>query len=346
MRDEGDWITLPGALLLRFGTTAAARSYASTGTSKTAGATRRPAGAANPSRPVTSRRQAPGRVQGQGPGGRLWSVVTPGTGPAARQVRNFPRKPWLGSDPSCLRWPCWGQTRRGSRGRGLDLAGHALGTRRCVPPPRDASQPDRVFAACVRAQVEPPVAGDDLEPRLLEECPPVADGEPGRLHRGLRLAAAHVERQSRAPDPNAPAPRCPARAPASVVRLLDVLGARREDVEDEAAAGLEQATSTTPARGAARPSSAGGGRVRNGEVTRRTRSATGGSRRSPEVAGARRRPPPLVAGRRPASRRRSTPMTVTPARATATAMRPSRPRARRRCSALCVPRRRRSRRPR
>ena len=93
----------------------------------------------------------------------------------------------------------------------------------------------------------------------------------------------------------------------AVVRLLDVLHARREDVEDEAAAGLEQVAdgSAAPARRSASVSRWRS--ARNGEVTSRTRSV---DRRvaqvaEPEVEEVRRRPPPRRAAGRPRASRRT-----------------------------------------
>src|SRR5436309_1030971 len=47
---------------------------------------------------------------------------------------------------------------------------------------RTAGDPDRVFAAFVRAHVEPAVAGDDFEPRSLEKVLPLLRGAPRKLH--------------------------------------------------------------------------------------------------------------------------------------------------------------------
>src|SRR5439155_17992189 len=55
--------------------------------------------------------------------------------------------------------------------------------------------PDRVFAARIRAPVEPAVAGLDLEAGPLEQPAPLAGREPGEGHRRLPVLVAHAERQ-------------------------------------------------------------------------------------------------------------------------------------------------------
>src|SRR3954447_23179979 len=104
-----------------------------------------------------------------------------------------------------------------------------------------AGDPDRVFATCVRPAVEPAVAGDYLEARLLEQRPPFVVREPGE-HEGRRGApAAHRQCQRarvRVPVGTLEDPGF-ALEPAAV-RVGDVLRARREDVEHEPAARQEQ----------------------------------------------------------------------------------------------------------
>jgi hypothetical protein len=102
--------------------------------------------------------------------------------------------------------------------------------------------PDGVLAALIWTHVEPAVAGDDLEVRLLEQVPPFVRRTPGEVHAGLTALPAHGEREdapSEIPVGPLPDPRL-ALEPAAV-RLLDVLAARGEDVEDETPAGHEEA---------------------------------------------------------------------------------------------------------
>src|SRR6267142_6346877 len=52
--------------------------------------------------------------------------------------------------------------------------------------------PDRVFAARIRAPVEPAVAGLDLEAGPLEQPAPLAGREPRERHRGLPRSEEHT----------------------------------------------------------------------------------------------------------------------------------------------------------
>src|SRR5712691_991100 len=100
--------------------------------------------------------------------------------------------------------------------------------------------PDGVFAAAVGPPVEPAVARLDDEARLAEQGAPLGRREPGEHHRRLARVAADGERQRprlRVPvgplvDPGLPLEPAP-------VRLGDVVGAGREDVEDEPPTGHE-----------------------------------------------------------------------------------------------------------
>src|SRR5918996_126266 len=123
------------------------------------------------------------------------------------------------------------------------------GTRSCSstrgPKPRpDSVSPadeDHVLVLCVWPLVEPAVERLDLEPCPVEEAKPLGRREPVEPERGLVLARADGERErarARVPDRALEDPGL-ALEPA-IVRLLDVLPARREDVEDVGAAPNEE----------------------------------------------------------------------------------------------------------
>src|SRR5687768_12841912 len=123
----------------------------------------------------------------------------------------------------------------------LVSSGHALGSGPRTWPLGTFREPDGVLAASVRAQVEPAVAGDDLEARSLEEAAPLVGGDPGERHGGLRLLATDPQGEDAALEvPVGPLPDAGLALEPPAVRLLDVVGARGEDVEDEAPAGNQQ----------------------------------------------------------------------------------------------------------
>ena len=111
----------------------------------------------------------------------------------------------------------------------------------------------------------------------------------------------------------------------AAVRLLDVLAARSEDVEHEAAAGLEQRRAPPAAPEASRRRRACAGASETGQITSGTRSLTGGSRMSPCLRSTSFSTPSLSRVRarhleHPGDS--STPITRTPASAIGTAIRP------------------------
>src|SRR6188768_2406757 len=95
---------------------------------------------------------------------------------------------------------------------------------------------DHVLLAVVRPRVEPAVHRLDGEPGLVEEAKPLGHGEPVQVER--RLPAVAVADR----EPEGSGALVPIRALEDAglalepepVRLLDVLPARAEDVEDEA----------------------------------------------------------------------------------------------------------------
>src|SRR5262249_56982000 len=92
-----------------------------------------------------------------------------------------------------------------------------------------------------RAAVDPSVAADHLEAGALDERLPLVLREPGEDEARLAAGAAHRQRQRpRARVPVGALPDAGLALEPAGVRVGDVLGARREDVEDEAAAGDEQ----------------------------------------------------------------------------------------------------------
>ena len=142
MRDEDAWITLPGCLLLRFDERRPLR-----------GAPR-----------VLARRGRPAR-----PAPRLGPLTSPTA---------MPRCQALGRGRNGLSWAeAWAC---GKSGQGaLVRAGRVSVPGTWTWPLGTSREPDRVLAAVVRAQVEPAVAGDDLEPGGLEEGAPLLVREPG-----------------------------------------------------------------------------------------------------------------------------------------------------------------------
>ena len=102
----------------------------------------------------------------------------------------------------------------------------------------------------------------------------------------------------------------------AAVRLLDVVLARREDVEGEPAAGAEQLARLRRAPCARSSSLSRCRNDRNGQMTSSTRSSTGGSRRSPRRRSSGSRTPassrPLARRRRACPRDESTPITSMP----------------------------------
>src|SRR5512133_584645 len=104
-----------------------------------------------------------------------------------------------------------------------------------------AGDPNGVFAARVRAPVEPPVAADDLEAGTLEQLAPLVIREPREHEARLAGFAAHRQRQRallRVPVGTLEDPWL-ALEPAAV-RVGDVARTRGEDVEHEPSAGEEQ----------------------------------------------------------------------------------------------------------
>src|SRR5881396_1327616 len=98
-----------------------------------------------------------------------------------------------------------------------------------------ATDPDGVLVAAPGAAVEPAVDRVDDQALPLEQRAPLRDREPGEAHLGLACAAADAEEQGArllVPVGALPDPRL-ALDPAAV-RVGDVVGRRREDVEDEA----------------------------------------------------------------------------------------------------------------
>ena len=149
-----------------------------------------------------------------------------------------------------------GRTRgRGRRGRAFRGAARA---RPCPRRPRTgAGRTSRSTATTSK-------------PASLEQGAPVVGREPGEAHG--RLAAAPRTRsvrtrRSRSQSRALPDPRL-ALEPAAV-RLLDVVAARREDVEDEPAARRRAAWHARERARAAPRRSPGGGSARNGQVTSR-----------------------------------------------------------------------------
>src|SRR5712692_1345035 len=119
-------------------------------------------------------------------------------------------------------------------------------TRRGWPSALCATDPNRVLAVLVRAPVEPAVARLDLEALVDKERAPLVRVEPREPHRRLRVFVSNRERERASLLVPVGALEDPGLAlePASV-GVFDVAARRREDVEDEAAAGGEQ-----PLRGA------------------------------------------------------------------------------------------------
>ena len=153
-------------------------------------------------------------------------------------------------------------------------------------------------SSVVRPPVEPAVERLDLEARLVEEAQPLGRREPVEAERRSCLARAHRERErprALVPDRALEDPRL-ALEPA-VVRLLDVLPARREHVEDEAPVRLEQRARGAQRAQLLRPPSPCAGGSGTGRSTSGTRSSTGGSRRSPRRRSSRSATPAASAGR-------------------------------------------------
>ena len=151
---------------------------------------------------------------------------------------------------------------------------------------RAPAGPDHVLVAAERTAVEPSVEARDVEAGLRRSAGAI---------RSPRASAAPSRRPTRRSGPTAAASsrlvpvgalEDPASRSSEPVRLGDVLEARREDVEDEVPAGLEELHARLAAPAASRPRPACGGA-----------SETGRSR------AARARRPGTRAGRRPAGRR-------------------------------------------
>ena len=124
---------------------------------------------------------------------------------------------------------------------------------------------------------------DLTKPASLEQVVPALGREPGEAHASSRRPgrarrasayAASLVPVGALPDPGL------ALEPAAV-RLVDVLPARREDVEDEPPAGDGAARTRRRARRSRSSSVSMWRSERNGAVTSSTRSSTGGRRRSP-----------------------------------------------------------------
>ena len=143
--------------------------------------------------------------------------------------------------------------------------------------------PDHVLAALVRAAVEPAV--EPRRPRAPPRRSAAATRSPTASAASIDVVgpSPRTERRERAGRlvPVGPLEDAGLALEPAPVRLVDVLGARREDVEDEPAAGLEQPRAPRGARAASRSSSGMCSSERNGQITSGTRSSTGGSRRSP-----------------------------------------------------------------
>src|SRR5206468_3355646 len=111
---------------------------------------------------------------------------------------------------------------------------------RIAPASDPPCDPDRVLAALVGPAVEPAVEGFELEARLVQENTPLGRREPGQGHRRRGVATANREGQrSLALVPIGPLEDARLALEPAAVRGLDIVLARREDVEDEPAGGLE-----------------------------------------------------------------------------------------------------------
>jgi hypothetical protein len=138
---------------------------------------------------------------------------------------------------------------------GLDLDLAQQGSRACPPRLTDVSVPtsadeDHVLAALERPSIEPAVALLHVEAGLVDHGQPFVEIEPVERHRRGRLAGADGERQPASPlVPVGPLEDARFALEPAPVGLLDVLPARRKDVEDEPSCrrehrmrGLERAT--------------------------------------------------------------------------------------------------------
>src|SRR5688500_984870 len=112
-----------------------------------------------------------------------------------------------------------------------------------LPRSRDE---DHVLVAVVRVAVEPAIHAVDDESRLVEQAEPLGDGEPVEAEGRHGSVRADGERERpRALVPVGPLEDARLALEPAAVRLLDVLAARGEDVEDEAAVGLEEVARRT-----------------------------------------------------------------------------------------------------
>src|SRR5919106_947820 len=145
-------------------------------------------------------------------------------------------EPCSRTDAGCS--PTWSRAARSPSG-----TRSCSSTRRPKPRP-DSDSPadeDHVLVPCVGPLVEPTVERLDLEPCPVEEAKPLGGREPVEPERHLVLARADGERErarARVPDRALEDPGLPLEP--AVVCLLDVLPARREDVEDVGAAPNEE----------------------------------------------------------------------------------------------------------
>ena len=243
-----------------------------------------------------------------------------------RQFRDLPRKPWLGSDPIVSPMAMLGSDPAVAPvDVALDLAG-APGAGRQAHNTRGASRARSSLRRLCTG------AGRTTRSRRRSRTPPPR-GVPASRRRGARRGSIEAfdsrprtssvrRRRSRS---NAPAPRCPARAPASgrASPPRPRRSARRRR-RRSGRRGTERPTSTTPARGAARrrrpqveESPEWGGHEAHALGHRQVAKIAEAEVYKVLDVGRLRSSPADVQ-----HRRRSTPMTGTPARATATAMRP------------------------
>src|SRR5213592_2512197 len=99
---------------------------------------------------------------------------------------------------------------------------------------RTPGDPDGVFTPRVRTTVEPAEAADDLEAGLLETLAPLVRGEPSEHKRRRAGLTADGERQRpRFGVPVGPLEDAGLALEPAAVRLRDVVGVGREDVEHE-----------------------------------------------------------------------------------------------------------------
>ena len=190
-----------------------------------------------------------------------------------------------------------------------------------------ARDEDHVLLAVVRSPVEPAVQRLDVEAGLVEQPEPLgqrrASAAPNVVAAPSERTESESVRELLVPVGALEDPRL-ALEPAAV-RLLDVLAARSEDVEDEASVAARAGSRAARSARSFSSSVSMCSSVRNGQQTSGTRSATGGSRRSPTRRSSRAATPassPAARATASIPGDESTPITSIPARAIGIAIRP------------------------